>query len=80
MIIGTFLFLEFEEHISLVSIYNVLLLCNVFTAPMQPFFSLLSGLYNFYEASLACQAIGGQLAVVDNPETMDRVTNELYGM
>ncbi|VDI72755.1 Hypothetical predicted protein [Mytilus galloprovincialis] len=49
-------------------------------APMQPSFSLLSGLYNFYEASLACQAIGGQLAVVDNPETMDRVTNELYGI
>ncbi|CAG2215793.1 CD206 [Mytilus edulis] len=46
-------------------------------APVQPSFSLLSGLYNFYEASLACQAIGGQLAVVDNPETMERVTNEL---
>ncbi|CAC5388423.1 unnamed protein product [Mytilus coruscus] len=49
-------------------------------APAQPSFSFLSGLYNFYEASVACQAIGGQLAVVNNPETMDRITNELYGI
>ncbi|XP_063411481.1 uncharacterized protein LOC134694402 [Mytilus trossulus] len=56
---------------------NYISLC---IAPAQPSFSLLSGLYNFYEASRECQAIGGQLAVLNNPVAMNRVMDELYGM
>ncbi|XP_071150208.1 macrophage mannose receptor 1-like [Mytilus edulis] len=56
---------------------NYISLC---IAPAQPSFSLLSGLYNFYEASKECQAIGGQLAVLNNPVAMNRVMNELYDM
>ncbi|XP_076089252.1 uncharacterized protein LOC143059623 [Mytilus galloprovincialis] len=56
---------------------NYISLC---IAPAQPSFSLLSGLYNFYEASRECQAIGGQLAVLNNPVAMNRVMTELYDM
>ena len=47
------------------------------SAPPQPLFHFLNGLYTFEEASDACQTYGGQLAVLSHPEATARAESEV---
>ena len=51
-----------------------------YLAPPQPTFEFLPGLYTFPEASLACQLIGGQLAVLTNPVSVSRAQEYLSSL